>query len=125
MSLYLDTTGNSSVGIAICGRCSQKFPIVELSPDPNSPGLMVCADDLDMIDPYRLPPRETEDITLLYPRPDVRLPLPGYVSVAPGDANWPPSQFPDNGLGAGQKPTTGVIPFIPGQPVIPTTGEVP
>ena len=42
MSLYLSTEGNASVAIGICGRCSMKFPIVELSPDPNSPGLMVC-----------------------------------------------------------------------------------
>jgi hypothetical protein len=141
MSLYLDTRGNSNVAIGICGRCSLKFPLVELHPDPNSPGLMVCGTPghmtgkgtwsggdgcADMFDPWRLPPRETEDISLEFPRPDTKLPIiPGYTTVAPGDSNWPPSQFPDDGLQSAQLPSTGVIPFIPGQPVIPTTGEVP
>jgi hypothetical protein len=134
MSEYLSTIGNSSIAIAICGRCSLKFAIVDLQPDPNSPGLMVCGTPsrmtgkgtwtggtgcMDMYDPYRLPPHETEDITLEYPRPDTRLPIPPYISVAPGDPNWPPSQFPDDGLQAAQLPPTGVIPFIPGQPVYP------
>lgn len=107
MSLYINTEGNSNVAIGICGRCSQKFALVDLMPDPNSPGLMVCSEDIDDFDPYRLPPRETEDVTLQYPRPDTPLPLPGYVSVAPGDANWPASSFPDDGLGSAQLPTTG------------------
>jgi hypothetical protein len=45
----------------------------ELSPDPNSPGLMVCDQDRDEYDPYRLPARQTEDITLRFTRPDVPL----------------------------------------------------
>jgi len=73
MSVFLDTTGNSSLAIAICGRCSRKFPIGELMPDPNYPGLMVCAVDRDNYDPYRLPARQTENITLRYPRPDTPL----------------------------------------------------
>jgi len=32
---------------------------------------MVCAEDLDLLDPYRLPARVTEDITLPFVRPDV------------------------------------------------------
>jgi hypothetical protein len=137
VSLYLSTEGNSVVAIGICGRCSMKCALVDLHPDPNSPGLMVCGTPgamtgkgtwvggsgcADMYDPWRLPPREVECITLEYPRPDVPLQT---VSVAPGDVNWPPSQFPDDGLQSAQKPSTGVIPFIPGQPVFPTTGEVP
>lgn len=70
MPVFLDTRGKSSLGIAICGRCSRKFPIGELYADPNVPGLRVCRDDLDHLDPYRLPPRGTEDITLQHPRPD-------------------------------------------------------
>lgn len=73
MPVFLDTRGRSSLGIAICGRCSRKFPIDELYADPNVPGLRVCRDDLDHLDPYRLPPRATEDITLRFPRPDTPL----------------------------------------------------
>lgn len=76
MPIYLDTRGNSTLGIGICGRCSQKFPLGELMPDPNSPGLMVCRADLDDFDPYRLPPREPDDITLPFVRPDVPLIIP-------------------------------------------------
>lgn len=71
MSLYLDTRGLGSLAIAVCDRCNIKFPIGELQPDPNSPGLRVCAKDRDLFDPHRLPARQTENITLRYPRPDV------------------------------------------------------
>jgi hypothetical protein len=73
VSVFLDTRGKSTLAIAICGRCSRKFPYDELMPDPNYPGLRVCKDDLDEYDPYRLPARQTENITLRFPRPDVPL----------------------------------------------------
>lgn len=73
MPVFLDTRGKSTIAIAICGRCSRKFPYDELMPDPNYPGLRVCKEDLDQYDPYRLPARQTENITLRFPRPDVPL----------------------------------------------------
>jgi len=42
-------------------------------PDRNYPGLCVCKDELDERDPYRLPARQTERITLPFVRPDVPL----------------------------------------------------
>jgi hypothetical protein len=119
MSLYLNTRGNSRLAIGICGRCSRKFPLDELSPDLNAPGLLVCGSPgamtgkgtwvggygcADMLDPYRLPPHEVEMVTLLMPRPDTKLTT---TSVAPGSAAWPVSQFPDDGLQAAQQPSTG------------------
>lgn len=86
MSHYVSTRGLSSLAVGICGRCSLKFPLVDLMPDPNTPGLMVCRQDVDDFDPYRLPPRETEDITLQFPRPDDRLVT---TSVAPNTPQWP------------------------------------
>jgi hypothetical protein len=71
MSIYLDTRGLGSLAIAVCDRCGTKHPIGELQPDPNSPGLRVCSKDRDLFDPYRLPARQTENITLRHPRPDV------------------------------------------------------
>ena len=47
----------------------------ELMPDNNYPGLRVCKEDRDQFDPYRLAPRQTERITLDYPRPDVPINL--------------------------------------------------
>lgn len=73
MPLYLDTRGKTTLGIGICGRCSRKFSLDDLQPDPNTPGLMVCRVDLDQFDPYRLPARQPDQITLRFTRPDVPL----------------------------------------------------
>jgi len=73
MSLYLDTSGNASLAIGICDRCSRKFPIVELFPDPNALGMRVCRADVDQYDPWRLPARIPENISLMFARPDVLL----------------------------------------------------
>jgi hypothetical protein len=71
MPVYLDTRGNSVLSVAICDRCNRKFAYVDLMPDPNSPGMRVCKDDLDEFDPWRLPAIQPENITLRHPRPDV------------------------------------------------------
>ena len=71
MPVYLDTRGNSVLSIAVCDRCNRKFGYTELMPDPNFPGMRVCKDDLDKFDPWRLPARQTENISLRFPRPDV------------------------------------------------------
>jgi hypothetical protein len=70
MSLYLDPTGKSTYGIGICARCSRKMFLQELSSDPNYPALMVCKEDLDIYDPYRLAPRPADKLTLPFNRPD-------------------------------------------------------
>ena len=70
MSLYLNPRGRANYGLGVCGRCARKFFLDQLHSDPNAPGLMVCRRDLDELDPYRLPARETEDITLPFVRPD-------------------------------------------------------
>jgi hypothetical protein len=80
MPRFLNTEGNASLAIFICDRCKMKRAIVEAMPDPNFPGLKVCQQNCaDQIDPYRLPARKTERITLQYPRPDVS------VAVEPED----------------------------------------
>ena len=73
MPVYLDTRGNSVLSVAICDRCSRKFAYTELYPDPNFPGMRVCAVDRDNFDPWRLPAIQTENITLRFPRPDVSI----------------------------------------------------
>jgi len=70
MPLYLDTRGRSTLGVGLCARCSRKFSLDDLQSDPNFPGLMVCVADLDDFDPYRLPARQSEQITLRFVRPD-------------------------------------------------------
>jgi hypothetical protein len=71
MPVYLDTRNNSVLSIAVCDRCNRKFPYVDLMPDPNFPGMRVCAEDRDNFDPWRLPAIQTENIALRFPRPDV------------------------------------------------------
>lgn len=70
MSVFLDTRGRSTLGIAICARCSRKFSIEDLHADPNYPNLMVCDADTDQYDPYRLAARQEDLITLPFVRPD-------------------------------------------------------
>jgi hypothetical protein len=74
MPIFLDTTGLTSLAIAVCDRCKMKKPYVNLRPDGNSPGLRVCGDGcFDTLDPYRLPARKTERINLRFARPDVSI----------------------------------------------------
>lgn len=70
MSIYGDNSGNSIIANAICGRCKMRFPYVELSSDPNAPGLRVCETCKDEKNPYALPSPPPDKIALQYPRPD-------------------------------------------------------
>jgi hypothetical protein len=72
MPIFLDTRGNSTLSIAVCDRCKMKRAHSVMRPDPNFPGLRVCNQGCaDNKDPYRLPARQTERITIRFPRPDV------------------------------------------------------
>ena len=73
MGKYLNTRGQPTLGIGICGRCSRKMPVGMLTADPNSPGLRVCQADLDQFDPYRLAPRQPDPMVLPFTRPDAYL----------------------------------------------------
>ena len=73
MSSFIDPSGESTYGLGLCARCSRKFVLAELQPDPNTPNLMVCQDDLDEYDPYRLAPRPEDQVVLPFVRPDVNV----------------------------------------------------
>jgi len=89
MPVYLDTRGNSVLSVSICDRCSRKFAYVDLMPDPNFPGMRVCKDDLDNYDPWRLPARQTENIALRFPRPDVSVAVTPNMLNTQGNPNNP------------------------------------
>ena len=73
MALYLPVSNvKNSMAIAICSRCQRKMYYGDLLKDPNN-GLLVCKDDVDAYDPWRLPARTTENIALQHPRPDVSI----------------------------------------------------
>lgn len=88
MPKFLNTIGLSDIAIAVCDRCKMKRAHAEMRPDANFPGLQVCGQGCaDEKDPYRLPARKTEKITIRFPRPDVALdepteglPYNGYVN---------------------------------------------
>ena len=72
MPKFLDTLGNSDIAIAICDRCKMKRAHSVMRSDPNFAGLQVCDQGCaDEKDPYRLPARPTERITIRFPRPDL------------------------------------------------------
>jgi hypothetical protein len=74
MPIFLDTLGYSDIAIAVCDRCKMKRPHAVMRNDPNFPGLRVCNEGCaDQFDPYRLPARKTERITIRFPRPDVNI----------------------------------------------------
>ena len=98
MPIFLDTTGMSDIAIAICDRCKMKRAHAVMRNDPNFPGLRVCNEGCaDQLDPYRLPARKTERITIRFPRPDVSVAVTddniiatgygGYVISTQGDDN--------------------------------------
>lgn len=89
MPRFLNTEGNASLAIFICDRCKMKRAIVEAMPDPNFPGLKVCQQGCaDQLDPYRLPARQTERITLQVPRPDVSVAIEQNGLVTGGDGDF-------------------------------------
>lgn len=49
-----------------------KVYYADLVKDPNN-GLMVCENCCDALDPWRLPAKRTEEISLQHPRPDTEL----------------------------------------------------
>lgn len=75
MPRYLNTTGRDSLAIAVCGRCKLKVAYDDLRQDPNTKN-WYCEKCVDLYDPYRLPPRRTEKISLHHPRPDEPLEMP-------------------------------------------------
>lgn len=71
MPKWLNTSGNTVLSIAICDRCKMKRAYSDIRPDGNIPGIRVCGEGCsDQFDPYRLPARQPERISLRFPRPD-------------------------------------------------------
>lgn len=93
MSGWDDPTGWPWYAVGICDRCNRRFPLHELIEDGNLPGLRVCREDWDQLDPYRLPARQPDNLVLPFVRPDVDIAvttpsvpyaLPGYIETEDG-----------------------------------------
>lgn len=79
MPVFLNTLGNSTLGIGVCDRCKFKRPLGMLGPDGNIPGLRVCQDKSgckDEFDPWRLPALQDDRINLPFVRPDEDIAIP-------------------------------------------------
>ena len=74
-----DSFASGRDAIAICDRCHHQFKYMDLRADGDQPGLRVCKDCWDPIDPWKLPPRVPEPIALKHPRPDTPLDDQGLV----------------------------------------------
>lgn len=70
MSLYLPYRASGNAAISICGRCAKKIYYSDLVLDPNNKNYY-CPECVDLFDPWRLPARKAEDISLKHPRPDI------------------------------------------------------
>jgi hypothetical protein len=71
MPRFLNTIGLSSLSVFICDHCHMKRPYADMRSDGNIPALKVCSESCsDQFDPYRLPARQSEKISLRFPRPD-------------------------------------------------------
>jgi hypothetical protein len=94
MPRFLDTTGQPTLGIAICSRCQTKRRIGDLREDGNIRKFYVCADRpgcWDTYDPFRLPPPPPDRLILPFVRPDVAL------TMSPADEAELPLQPPIEG----------------------------
>ncbi len=89
MPLYLQPKrGGTNCSIAYCDRCRKKVYYDELEPDGDSPNLLVCKGCSDLLDPYKLPRRRNENISLKHPRvPD---------SVTLDDSNTLTTEYGDD-----------------------------
>lgn len=56
--------GKSNISPAICDRCHFRGANADMIQDPDRMGLFVHKDCADQLDPWKLPPRQTERITL-------------------------------------------------------------
>lgn len=65
-------TVGGSMAIAVCNRCQQKVYYGDLKKDPNNFNYY-CKDCVDIYDPWRLPARQAEDVSLQHPRPDDKI----------------------------------------------------
>lgn len=88
MSLWEPINTGSNVAIAVCMRCHFKRQYTDLRQDPNNQNWYCKYGCIDALDPWRLPPRRTEDISLQHARPDpnnLSTMVPPTLQVALGD----------------------------------------
>ena len=118
MPRFLDTTGNSSLSVFICDRCKMKRPYSDMRPDGNIPAIKVCSESCsDEWDPYRLPARQPEKITIRFPRPDLDIAVYDDALTTDPNVALDPNQTP-------QHTTEGEFGIAPEQGNTPDDGNL-
>lgn len=67
---------SGDLALFVCARCQRELPYKESRADGDKgAAVRVCLREgcWDRLDPWKLPPRQMEAISLQYPRPDVQL----------------------------------------------------
>jgi len=109
MPIFLDTTGLSDIAIAVCDRCKMKRYHAVMRSDPNFPGLQVCDQGCaDEFDPYRLPARKTERITIRFPRPDLSVAVQDNNLITTGYGGYVVSTQENNDVPSGNGNLDGI-----------------
>lgn len=86
MGLYQSLSPPGTLkAIGICDRCRRKFNLVDLHPDGDAEGLLVCKGCCDVRDPYKRPMRRSETISLRNARPEQGLNTPLQIFTLTGD----------------------------------------
>lgn len=101
MARFLNTIGKTNLAVAVCGRCNRKVANADLQRDPDS-RLMVCSGCVDAPDPWRLPMRVPDRVSLPFVQADTPIDnLPG------GAPRTPPGPPPDTPPDTPPGPTPG------------------
>lgn len=96
MSLFKPPRGSGRAALAVCSRCKRKVYYDDLKQDPNNQN-WYCPACVDLYDPWRLPARVTENISLDHPRPETELTGAGFGTY---------SYIQDNGVPESPPPET-------------------
>lgn len=88
MGKFLDTRGEAVLSPYICDRCKIRGRFSDMVEDGDKPGLFVHKDGCsDRLDPWKLPARSSEDVSVPSPRPDSFVGSGG-PELIPGQGNY-------------------------------------
>lgn len=70
MSIFGVNRGKTNIANGICDRCRLRMANADMVEDKDKPGIWGHPECMDGIDPWKLPPRQPEDVTVQHPRRD-------------------------------------------------------
>lgn len=73
MSRFAQTRGEAVLSPYICDRCHLRGVFSEMMVDGDKQGLWVHKTCSDQLDPWKKPPRQSDNVVIPNPRPDVKI----------------------------------------------------